>query len=89
VLTGHTDDYRHLYARQYDGIANLIITTAALMGNSIPEPHDAAVTFVALRQGLALERNLPSPAHSEEAAQPALRQWIEASLGLRLNQPIG
>lgn len=73
--------YAALYDRQYQGIAAIVRRLAETAGTEVDDPLAAAVSFVAFRQGLALDRSAPAPRLSEEAAQAALSRFIFALLG--------
>jgi TetR/AcrR family transcriptional regulator, transcriptional repressor of aconitase len=72
--------YVALFERQYDGIVKIIDAIAAQMDRSIPRAREAAITFVALRQGLALEQSLPNPGLTKSDVRDALRNWIHSLL---------
>lgn len=71
-----------LFARHYAAIAGVIDAVAGRAGISVDDPARAAAVFVALRQGLALERSQGSPAISADDVQSTLSGWMRALVGL-------
>lgn len=71
-----------LFDRHYQAIAGIIRAIAGLAGAEVPNPERAAATFVALRQGLALERSQPAPALDAHDVQRTLSEWMRGLVGL-------
>jgi AcrR family transcriptional regulator len=71
-----------LFARHYQDVAAIITAVAERAGTSVVDPEAAAAVFVALRQGLALERSQRSPALDEADVQKALTAWMRDLLKL-------
>lgn len=71
-----------LFARHYAAVAKVIESIAASAGVTIAHPERKAAVFIALRQGLALERSQTAPAISEADARQTLSGWIRDLLGL-------
>ncbi|MFO6448022.1 TetR/AcrR family transcriptional regulator [Erythrobacter sp. NE805] len=71
-----------LFARHYAAVAKIIDAIAASAGTRIAEPERAAAVFIALRQGLALERSQTMPAISSADVQRALSRWMLGLVGL-------
>jgi TetR/AcrR family transcriptional regulator, transcriptional repressor of aconitase len=65
-----------LFARHYEQIGRIITAIAARGGATVADPLGAAATFVAVRQGLALERSQPAPALTEDQVREALAGWM-------------
>lgn len=71
-----------LFARHYAAVAKVIESIAASAGVTIAHPERKAAVFIALRQGLALERSQTAPAISEADARQTLSGWMRDLLGL-------
>lgn len=71
-----------LFARHYAAVATVIDAIAARAGTRVADPARAAAVFIALRQGLALERSQAAPAINAEDVQSTLSSWMRALIGL-------
>lgn len=68
--------------RHYQAIAGIIRAIAGLACAEVPNPERAAPTFVALRQGFALERSQPAPALDVHDVLRTLADWMRGLVGL-------
>jgi AcrR family transcriptional regulator len=71
-----------LFARHYAEIADVIRAVAAKARKEVPEPEKAAAVFVALRQGVALERSQVEAALGAHDVRRALSSWMRNLVGL-------
>jgi AcrR family transcriptional regulator len=71
-----------LFDRHYQDVAVIIRAIADLAGAHVAEPARAAATFIALRQGLALDRSQPRPALDIADVQRTLADWMRGLVGL-------
>ena len=71
-----------LFARHYQAVAKIIKAIAASAGVTIAHPERKAAVFIALRQGLALERRQTAPAISSADVQRTLAGWMAGLIGL-------
>lgn len=65
-----------LFARHYQAVADIISAVGQHAGVTIDDPVVAATVFVALRQGLALERSQLPSALTEVDVRRALASWM-------------
>ena len=71
-----------LFARHYDAVAEIITAIAAKAKAEVADPARSAAIFIALRQGMALERSQPEPAISADDVKSTLSRWMRELIGL-------
>ena len=71
-----------LFAHHYAAVAKIIDAIAASAGTKVADPERAAAVFIALRQGMALERSQSAPAISAEDVRKTLSGWMRELLAL-------
>lgn len=71
-----------LFARHHEAVAQVITAIASRVDSKVPDPVEAAAVFIALRQGMALERSQTQPAISAATVQQTLASWMRDLIGL-------
>lgn len=71
-----------LFARHHQSVAAIIRSIAKKAGAKVADPAQAAAVFIALRQGLALERSQARPAISVQEVERTLANWMRGLLRL-------
>lgn len=71
-----------LMQQHYESVAGIITAVARLAGAEVESPLAAAMAFVALRQGLALERRAGGTMLSAADVRAELERWMRSLVGL-------